>query len=96
MSSVSTFKERKKDGLLPLKQAKADPRVTVCVDIIGPFTILNNNNTHTLRALPMIDPGTGWFEFVQATNKSATIIQDLFHSTWLACYPQLQYTALAF
>jgi hypothetical protein len=25
----------------------------------------------------MIDPATGWFEIVEATNKSATSIQDL-------------------
>jgi hypothetical protein len=38
----------------------------------------------------MIDPeiNTGWFEIVEATNKSATSIQHLFHNTWLARYPQ--------
>jgi hypothetical protein len=39
----------------------------------------------------MIDPATGWFEIVKATNKSATSIQDLFHNTWLAHYPQPQF-----
>jgi hypothetical protein len=39
----------------------------------------------------MIDPATGWFEIVKATNKSATSIQDLFHNTWLERYPQLQF-----
>jgi hypothetical protein len=39
----------------------------------------------------MIDPATGWFEIVKATNKSATSIQDLFYSTWLARYPQPQF-----
>ena len=34
----------------------------------------------------MIDPATGWFEIVEATNKSASSIQDLFHNTWLARY----------
>jgi hypothetical protein len=34
---------------------------------------------------------TGWFEIVKATNKSATSIQDLFHNTWLARYPQSQF-----
>jgi hypothetical protein len=32
----------------------------------------------------MIDPATGWFEIVEATNKSASSIQDLFHNSWLA------------
>jgi hypothetical protein len=39
----------------------------------------------------MIDPATGWFEIVKATIKSATSIQDLFHNTWLAHYPQPQF-----
>jgi hypothetical protein len=39
----------------------------------------------------MIDPATGWFEIVKATNNSATSIQDLFHNTWLANYPQPQF-----
>jgi hypothetical protein len=39
----------------------------------------------------MIDPATGWFEIVEATNKSATSIQDLFYNTWLACYPRPQF-----
>jgi hypothetical protein len=40
----------------------------------------------------MIDPATGWFEIVRATNKSAIVsIQDLFHNTCLARYPQPQF-----
>jgi hypothetical protein len=39
----------------------------------------------------MIDLATHWFEIVEATNKSATSIQDLFHNTWLARYPQPQF-----
>ncbi len=39
----------------------------------------------------MIDPATGWFEIVKATNKSAASVQDLFHNTWLARYPRPQF-----
>jgi hypothetical protein len=39
----------------------------------------------------MIDPVTGWFEIVEAQNKSATSIQDLFHNTWLARHPRPQF-----
>jgi hypothetical protein len=65
----------------------------VCVDLLGPFTIRKPAKTHSLIALTMIDPAisTGWFEIVKATNKSATSIQDLFHNTWLAHYPQPQF-----
>jgi hypothetical protein len=41
----------------------------------------------------MIDPATGWFEIAQATNKLAPLIQDLFHNSWLACYPRPQFIA---
>jgi hypothetical protein len=42
----------------------------------------------------MIDPATCWFEIVEATNKSATSIQDLFHDTWLARYPPPQFIVI--
>jgi hypothetical protein len=63
----------------------------VCVDLVGPFTIRTPAKTHSLLALTMIDPSTGWFEIVEATNKSATFIQDLFHNIWLAHYLQPQF-----
>jgi hypothetical protein len=59
----------------------------VCVDLVVPFTIRTPSKTYSLLALTMIDPATGWFEIVEATNKPATSIQDLFHNTWLADYP---------
>jgi hypothetical protein len=88
-----TKKERKlkKYGLLPPKIAESDPWVMVCADLVGPFTIRKPAKTHPLLSLTMIDPATGWFEIVEATNKSATYIQDLFHNTWLARYPQPQF-----
>jgi hypothetical protein len=86
-----TKKERKKYGLLPSKIAESDPWVMVCVDLVGPFTIRTPTKTHSLLALTMIDPATGWFEIVEAIYKSATSIQDLFHNTWLARYPRPQF-----
>jgi hypothetical protein len=65
--------------------------VMVCVDLVGPFTIRTPAKTHSLLALTIIDPATGWFEIVEATNKSATSIQNLFHNIWLARYPQPQF-----
>jgi hypothetical protein len=63
----------------------------VCVDLVGPFTIRTPAKTLSLLALTMIDQATGWFEIVEATNKSATSIQDLFHNTWLIRYPRPQF-----
>ena len=47
--------------------------------------------THSLLALTMIDPATGWLEIVQANSKTATSIQDLFHNTWLVRFPRPQF-----
>jgi hypothetical protein len=94
LSNMSNDKERqssKKYGLLLPKIPESDPWVMVCVDLVGPFTIWKPAKTHSLLALTMIDPATGWFEIVEATNKSATSIQDLFHNTWLARYPRPQF-----
>jgi hypothetical protein len=63
----------------------------VCVDLVGPLTIRTQAKSHSVLALTMIDSPTGWFEIVEATNKSATSIQDLFHNTWLARYPRPQF-----
>jgi hypothetical protein len=90
-----TKKERacKKYGLFPPKIAESDtsPWVMICVDLVGPFTIRTPAKSHSLFVLTMIDPATGWFEIVEATNKSATSTQDLFHDTWLARYPRPQF-----
>jgi hypothetical protein len=51
-----TKKERKKYGLLPPKIEESDPWVIVCVDLVGPFTIMTPAKTHSLLALKMIDP----------------------------------------
>jgi hypothetical protein len=67
---------RKKYGLLPPKIAESDPWVMVSVDMVGPFTIRKQAKIYSLLELTMIDPAinTGWFEIVEATNKSATSI----------------------
>jgi hypothetical protein len=86
---------RKKYGLFPPKIAESDTQSLVhglCgSDVTTPFTIRTPAKTHSLLALTMIDPATGWFEIVKATNNSATSIQDLFHNSWLAHYSQTQF-----
>jgi hypothetical protein len=63
------------------------------VDLVGLFKIRTPAKTHSLIALTSIHKAinTGLFEIVKTTNKSATSIQDLFHNTWLARYPQPQF-----
>jgi hypothetical protein len=80
-----TKKERKKYGLLPPKIAESDT-VSLGDGLCGSGGSNYNKDTsqntlHSLLALTMIDPDTGWFEIVEATNKSATSIQDFFMTT---------------
>jgi hypothetical protein len=63
----------------------------IFVDLVGPFTIKIPAKTYSLFTLTMIDPDTGWFEIVEATNKSATLTQDLFHYTYFARYPRSKF-----
>jgi hypothetical protein len=87
---------RKKYGLLPTKIAESD-NMSLFHDLCGSGGSIYNKDTSQntlylyLLAHTMIDPATGWFEIVEATNKSATSIQDLFHNTWLARYLQPQF-----
>jgi hypothetical protein len=88
-----TKKKRNKHGLLPPKLAESDI-VTLVHGMWG--SIYNKDTSQNtlsvfLFALTMIDPATGLFGIVEATNKSATSIQDLFHNTWLARYPRPQF-----
>jgi hypothetical protein len=66
---------RKKYGLLSPKIAESDIR-SLGHGMCGsggttPLTIRTPTKTHSLLALTMIDPATGWFKIVEATNKSA-------------------------
>jgi hypothetical protein len=85
---------RKKYGLFLPKIAESDT-VSWVKGLCGSGGSIYNKDTSQntlsvpLLALTIIDPATGWFEIVKATNKSATSIQDLFHNTWLGHYPQL-------
>jgi hypothetical protein len=89
-------RSRKKYGLLPLKIAESDTITLVCGLCGSGWYIYNKDTSQNtlyspLLALTMIDPANAWFEIVKATNKSTTSIQDLFHNTWLARYPQPQF-----
>jgi hypothetical protein len=84
----------KKYGMLPPKIAESHI-VSLGHGLFGSggthlFTIRTLTKTHCLLALTMTDPAIGWFEIAEATNKSATSIQDLFQNTWLARYPYPQ------
>lgn len=82
----------RKLGKLPPKEAEVIPWDTVCIDLIGPYTIGNKNkkdkkNETTLHCLTMIDPATGWFEIIEVPNKQTDEIANIFEMTWLNRYP---------
>ena len=61
------------------------------MDLIGPYTVRTPSQTHTLRALTMIDPATGWFEISSIPNTTAATVMEAFESEWLSRYPRPQY-----
>ena len=73
---------------MPPKQAETNPWDTLCVDLIGPYTIPRTVKTPLKQCcLTMIDPATGWFEMAQIPNKTAAEIADITEKTWFARYP---------
>jgi Integrase zinc binding domain len=75
-------KQRKKYGHLPPKEAEELPWSRVNLDLIGPYIVLcTPTATHTLRALTMIDPVTGWFEVTDIADKNASTVLEAFNNT---------------
>ena len=80
-----------KVGHLPEKTAEAIPWHTLCIDLIGPYTIGNEkrkDDVATLHCLTMIDPATGWFEIVEIPAKTADVVINILESAWLVRYPR--------
>ena len=63
--------QKKKYGHLPIKDVEAHPWHTLCVDLIGPYTVRTKRGTQTLHAMTLFDPATSWFEVVEIPNKQA-------------------------
>ena len=76
-------KQQKKYGHLPPKEAEELPWSRVNVDLIGPYIVRSPTTTHTLRALTMIHPVTGWFKVTDIADKNASTVMEAFNNTWL-------------
>ena len=63
------------------------PWHTLCIDLIGPYTIGSKKKETKLHALTMIDPATGWFEIAEIPSKRADDIINILEMTWLTRYP---------
>ena len=55
-----------KYGKLPTKKVITTPWSTLCVDLIGPYTLKGKDGSELdFMCLTMIDPATSWFEIVE-------------------------------
>ena len=97
------FKSRtKKYGHLAAKEPEIlEPWHTVCVDLIGTYTILANvrqtdgsikKSELKLLCMTFIDPATGWFEIAEVPiiDQSSARISRIFDEVWLSRYPRPQ------
>jgi transposase InsO family protein len=81
-------KQRKKYGHLPIKVAETNPWKTLCVDLIGPYTIKRKGQESLrVQCCTMIDPATGWFEIASYDDKRSITIANIVEQTWLSRYP---------
>ena len=81
--------QNSKLGKLPPKQAEITPWNTLCVDLIGPYTIKRKRkrNPISLWAMTMIDPATGLLEIAEIKRKSADVVANIAETTWFTRYP---------
>ena len=82
--------QKKKYGHLPAKDAEIQPWKTLCVDLIGPYTVRNKKGKQSLHAMTMFDPATSWFEVAEIPNKKAITCANLVENYWLCRYPRPQ------
>ena len=81
-------KSSKKYGHLPEKAAELVPWDKLCVDLVGPYQIpQEQGSTMELWCVTMIDPATSWFEIKPIATKSADVISNIVEQTWLTRYP---------
>ena len=66
-----TKKQRKKNGLLPPKEAKTIPWKQVNINVIDPYIVQRPTKTHQLTAATMIDPVTSWFKVAPLSEPSS-------------------------
>ena len=90
-----TKRTQRKYGHLPPKEAEYQPWETLCVDLIGPYTIPRKHaKPLSLWCVTMIDPATGWFECKEITTKQADVIANVVEQTWFTRYPWPQQVVL--
>jgi Integrase zinc binding domain len=80
---------RKIYGHLALKDIDQNPWGTICVDLIGPYTITTKHEKElNLHALTMCDPATGWFEVAESKDKTSKGTANILNQTWFCSNPR--------
>ena len=80
-------KRTAKYSKVPPKEPELTPWYTLCIDLIGPYTIGKGKSEMILHCLTMIDPATGWFEIVEIPHKQADVVINILEFQWLTRYP---------
>ena len=83
-----------KHGKLPVKEHNGKPWDTLCVDLIGSYTIHHKGkfknghkkNDLTLWCVTMIDPVTNWLEIAEIKTKRSDVVSNVIETTWLNRY----------
>lgn len=70
------------------REASAIPWQTVCVDLIGPWTLNVDGEETPFLALTIIDPVTNLVELVRLEDKTSAHVALMFENTWLSRYPR--------
>lgn len=72
-------------GKLPVREAEATPWHTLCIDLVGHYTIGKpkkdkdgkaTEEAFTLHCLTMIDPPTGWFKIAEIDSRLVDYIAN--------------------
>jgi enoyl reductase-like protein len=74
-------------GKLPPKEPEVIPWETVCINLIGPYTIGKGKKETHLHYLTVINPATGWCKISKVEDKSSAEIANLFEMLWINPYP---------
>ena len=68
-------KKKKKNSKLSPKNVELIPWDTVCIDLVGPYTVTDQKgNDRILNAMTFVDPAAGWFEIAEITDKTSARI----------------------
>jgi transposase InsO family protein len=75
-------------GELPPREADSVPWNEVAVDLVGPWTVLVQQQAFVFLALTCIDPVTGLAELIRLQDKTSAHVAMKFENEWLARYPR--------